>query len=254
VELGAQSLCYAFVSRRGVIRHNGGVTRAAFLPCVLLAALLLACGGDDGAPATDEDPVDLLARSAAAVEGLTSFHFRLTHQNGSTPLPLNLALETAEGDVAIPGRLSAEVEADAAGSIPVSVNIIAIEDETWITNPFNREWQRLPGASVRDFADPEALVRSLVAAVEEPRADGGGTIDGVRTVKLVASIDAGLLRAALGIARAGNEVRVEAWIGAEDALPRRIRIVGPLSSIEDPDVSRQIDLSRFGEPVDISPP
>jgi LppX_LprAFG lipoprotein len=233
--------------------------RIALLPCLLLSALLLACSGDDAADeasptATPESAEALLARAATAVEDVTSFHFRLTHKNGTTPLPLNLALETAEGDVVIPGKLSAEIEAKAVGSIPVSVNVIAIDDETWITNPFNRKWQRLPGSGVRDFADPEALVKSLVAAVQDPRIDGGSTIDGVRTVKLVARVDAGQLREALAIARAGNEVRVEAWVGAEDGLPRRIRIVGPLSSGEDDDVSRQIDLSRFDEPVEISPP
>lgn len=233
--------------------------RITLLPCLLLSALLLACSGDDAPDeasptATPESAEALLARAATAVEDVTSFHFRLTHKNGTTPLPLNLALETAEGDVVIPGRLSAEVEAKAVGSIPVSVDVIAIDDETWITNPFNRRWQRLPGSGVRDFADPEALVKSLVAAVQNPRIDGSSTIDGVRTVKLVASVDAGLLREALAIARAGNEVQVEAWVGAEDGLPRRIRIVGPLSSGENADVSRQIDLSRFDEPVEISPP
>jgi hypothetical protein len=233
--------------------------RITLLPCLLLSALLLACSGDDAPDeasptATPESAEALLARAATAVEDVTSFHFRLTHKNGTTPLPLNLALETAEGDVVIPGKLSAEIEAKAVGSIPVSVDVIAIDDETWITNPFNRRWQRLPGSGVRDFADPEALVKSLVAAVENPRIDGSSTIDGVRTVKLVASVDAGLLREALAIARAGNEVQVEAWVGAEDGLPRRIRIVGPLSSGENADVSRQIDLSRFDEPVEISPP
>jgi hypothetical protein len=233
--------------------------RITLLPCLLLSALLLACSGDDAPDeasptATPESAEALLARAATAVEDVTSFHFRLTHKNGTTPLPLNLALETAEGDVVIPGKLSAEIEAKAVGSIPVSVDVIAIDDETWITNPFNRRWQRLPGSGVRDFADPEALVKSLVAAVQDPRIDGGSTIDGVRTVKLVANIDAGLLREALAIARAGNEVQVEAWVGAEDGLPRRIRIIGPLSSGENDDVSRQIDLSRFDEPVEISPP
>lgn len=228
--------------------------RAGLLLCVFFAATLLACGGDDDAPAIDQDPAELLANTAAATQALTSFHFKLTHQNGSTPLPLNLTLDTAEGDVAIPGRLAADIEAGAAGSIPVSVKVIAIGDETWITNPFTREWQRLPGASVRDFADPETLVRAVVAAIDEPRIEDGSEIDGMRTVKLAGSLDAGLLRQALSIARDGNIVQVEAWIGAEDSLPRRIRLSGPLSSIEDEDVSRQIDLSRFNQPVEINPP
>lgn len=228
--------------------------RAGLAVCALFATLLIACGGDDDAVPTSQDPADLLAKAATATEALTSFHFKLTHQNGSTPLPLNLALETAEGNVVIPGRLAADVEAKAAGSIPVSVKVIAIDDETWITNPFTREWQRLPGAGVRDFADPETLVRALVDAIEDPRVDGGSEIGGVQTVKLVGSVDAGMLQDALGIARAGNVVTVEAWIGAEDSLPRRIRILGRLSSVEEENVSRQIDLSRFNQPVEINPP
>jgi LppX_LprAFG lipoprotein len=230
------------------------VIRASLLLASFLTAMLLACGGDDDASAVQEDPAALLQRAAAAIETVTSFHFKLTHENGNTPLPLNLALETAEGDVSIPGRLAADIEAEAAGAIPVSVKAIAIGEETWITNPFTRQWQRLPGGGLRDFADPETLVQSLVLAMENPRIDGGSQIDGVRTVKLVGSIDAGVLRDALSVARAGNTVTVEAWLGAEDALPRRIRILGPIASIEDEDVTRQIDLTRINQPVEINPP
>jgi LppX_LprAFG lipoprotein len=230
------------------------VIRVSLLLCALFATLVVACGSDNNATPTDQDPVELLGKAATATEALTSFHFKLTHQNGSTPLPLNLSLETAEGDVVIPGRLRADIDAKAAGAISVSVKVIAIDDETWITNPFTRDWQQLPGAGLRDFADPEALVRALVAAVEDPQVDGGSEIDGVQTVKLVGSVDAGLLQDALGIARAGNVVKVEAWIGSEDSLPRRIRIQGRLSTAEAENVSRQIDLSQFNQPVEINPP
>jgi LppX_LprAFG lipoprotein len=230
------------------------VIRNAIILCSVFVSLLAACGGKNDAPAVNQDPVELLSKATAVTEALTSFHFKLTHENGSTPLPLNLALETAEGDVVIPGRLAADIDAKAAGSIPVSVKVIAIDDETWITNPFTREWQPLPGATLRDFADPEALVRALVAQVKDPQIDGGSKIDGVQTVKLVGSIDAGLLQDAMGIARAGNVVKVEAWVGAEDSLPRRIRIQGRLSTAEAENVSRQIDLSQFNQPVEINPP
>ncbi len=82
----------------------------------------------------------------------------------------------------------------------------------------------------------------------------GGTVDGVKTNKVTGTIDSGALKDALGIAEAGHQVKVEAWIGVDDMLPRRVRLTGPLSSDEEPDVVRQVELSRYDEPVEIMPP
>jgi hypothetical protein len=230
--------------------------RRLFIPVICLLALLPGCSKDktDEGPDTSVDPATLLQRSAAAVQDAGTFHFRLTHENGSTPLPLSLQLTSAEGDFEVPGKLAADVRAKAAGSINVSVKVVAIDDQTWITNPFTRDWQRLPGASLRDLADPGTLVTALLPKVQDPTVGDGGEVDGVQTLKIEGTIDSGELREALGFARAGHSVRVEAWIGAEDSLPRRIRLGGRLVSDENENVQRQIDLSRFGEPVQINPP
>jgi LppX_LprAFG lipoprotein len=219
--------------------------------------MVAACGGDNDSDApADATPTAarLLEESAAAARNVRSFHFRLTHRNGTTPLPEGLALETAEGDVSIPGRLKADLRAKVAGAIGVSVDVIAIDNQTWITNPFTRNWQRLPGASIRDFADPAALVNSLLPAIKDAKIVAENEVDGVRTRQIEGRIDSGELEDALGGAESGNEVKVEAWIGIEDSLPRRLRITGPLSDDDDDDIERQVELSRFGEPVNITPP
>jgi len=229
------------------------VIRLLILAC--FAALLLACGGDDSndsQPSTD--PQALLQRAAAAVKDAGYFHFKLTQENGSTPLPLNLELVSAEGDFQVPGRLAADVRAKAAGAVNVSVKVVAIDDQTWITNPFTRDWQRLPGASLRDLADPGTLLTTLLPKVTDPSLGEESEVNGVKTVKVEGSIDSGELRDALSFARPGNSVKVEAWIGVDDSLPRRIRLTGRLVSDEDENVQRQIDLSHFGEAVQINPP
>jgi hypothetical protein len=229
--------------------------RRLLIPAICLLALLPGCSKDKAEqPDTSVDPATLLQRSAAAVQDAGTFHFKLTHENGSTPLPLSLQLVSAEGDFQIPGKLAADVRAKAAGSINVSVKVVAIDNQTWITNPFTRDWQRLPGASLRDLADPGTLVTMLLPKVQNPTVSDGGEVDGVSTLKVEGTIDSGELRDALGFARAGHNVKVEAWIGAEDSLPRRIRLYGRLVSDEAENVQRQIDLSRFGEPVQINPP
>jgi hypothetical protein len=196
---------------------------------------------------------DLLERATDAVAEITSFHFKLTHENGSTPLPLSLQLIAAEGDVIVPGSMKADVDAKAAG-INVSVDVIGIDDETWITNPFTRTWQKLSGTNIRDFADPAALVESLLPSLEAESITEGGTVDGVATQLVVGTIDSGALSDALGIAQPGRTVTVEAWIGTDDHLPRKVRLAGALSDDDDEDVVRQVEISRYDVPVEIMPP
>jgi hypothetical protein len=221
--------------------------------------MVAACGGDndsDAPAAATPNAARLLEESAAAARNVRSFHFRFTHRNGTTSLPLDfdLNLEMAEGDVSIPGRLKAGLRAKAGGAISVSVDVIAIDNQTWITNPFTRNWQRLSGASLRDFADPATLLNSILPAVKDAKIVAENEVDGVRTHQIEGRIDSGELEDALGVAEAGNDVKVEVWIGIEDSLLRRLRIIGPLSEDDDDDIERQVEFSRFGEPVNITPP
>ena len=226
--------------------------RPGLVAALLIGVCLGACGGsDEAAPALLAEAI--LTRSAAAVEELSDFHFRLSHENGATRIPLNLALEMAEGDVVLPDRLKAEVRAK-AGSVAVRVEVISIGDETWITNPFTRRWQSLPGVSAGDIADPSALVRGLVLALEEVTLVGQTRIDGVTAYRLDGVVDSGAIGEAFGSAQAGFAVRVELWIGVEDFLPRRARLSGRLSDGEAAEIVRQLDLSDFNRGAEIQPP
>ena len=206
-------------------------------------------GDDDDAEPTAEE---VLNRAAEALTEVESFHFVLTHENGSTPLPLNLQLTTAEGDVEVPASLRAEVEAEVLG-VNVGVDVISIDDKTWITNPFTRRWEELD-ANIRDFADPVILVSDLIPSITPTSLTDGGRVDGVETHLVRGTLDSGALSDALGIAEPGRDVDVEAWIGVDDDLPRRIRLIGPLSDADDEDVIREVEVSRIDEPVEIMPP
>ncbi len=71
--------------------------------------------GSSGAPSGELTADELLQQSTEAAANVSSFHFVLTHENGSTPLPLNLDLNTAEGDIQVPSSMAADVDADAGG-------------------------------------------------------------------------------------------------------------------------------------------
>ena len=233
----------------------GYMNRIVPLFVALVSLLLLACGGGDSSEPSggEKTASEILGDASKASASVTSFHFKLSHQNGSTPLPLNLSLESAEGDIVVPDKLAADVKADAAG-INVSVKVIGINNETWVTNPFTRNWQRLGGTNIRDFADPGALVTGLLPEVKDPQIAGREDVDGTSTYRLTGTLDSAALSDALGIAEPGHTVRVEAWIGVDDSLPRRVKLSGRLSDDEKENVTRQVDLSRFNQPVDIKAP
>ena len=192
-------------------------------------------------------------RAAAAAQALDSFHFRLDHENGDSPLPLNLRLVSAEGDIVVPGRLEAELIA-VAGSINLSVSVISIDAKTWITNPFSRRWQDLPGASAGDFADPAALIAALLDEIEEVQFVGLAEVTGTETFRLRGTMDSAGLQVALPFAEAGMRVEIEIWIGVEDFLPRLAHIRGPLAAREAGNIARLLELSGFNAEIEIRPP
>ncbi len=231
--------------------------RVAFVPCFILSALLLACGGDDNADSEPFAPdgldaARLLSDASLAVAGLQGFHFVLTQEDATIPLPSNLELESAEGDVVLPDRLAAELEAEIQDT-NVSVDTIAIGGETWITNPFTRRWQKL-NADLRNYADFGALLPALLPAIKDAAVIGEAVLDDVATYLVAGACSSAELQAALPFSSPGHEVRVEVWIGVEDSLPRRVRVIGRLISDESGDAVRQIDLTRLNQPVRINPP
>jgi hypothetical protein len=221
----------------------------------LLTALLFAGCGGDGAPR--EEPAitapQVLERSAAAAKAVRSFHFKLTHENGGTPIPLGLQLSSAEGDVIVPDRLAADVRASLSG-VGVSTRAVAVGDKVWITNPFSRRWQSLPGATVKDIADPAAIVAVIIPAVTEPVLVGRAQVGGTHVYHIKGKIDGARLRTALPVAEAGYTAAVDLWIGVEDSLPRQARLSGRLSKADSEDIIRQIEFSRFDQDVNIRAP
>ena len=227
------------------------------LPALVFAVFLaVACGGgedeDGGAPLPTAE--DILARLVARVDDLETFHFRLEHENGTSPIPLGLELETAEGDVVVPDRMEAEIRAK-AGTAIVRVKVIGVGDEGWMTNPFSRDWQPLPeGTNIRDVFNPGAGVKAIVGALTNVEVVKEEKVEGVSTYLIEGEVDSGVLEAAAPIAEPGLTVVVKAWVGSEDFLPRRIRLEGPFFPGEPDNIVRKLELSRFDEPLSIEPP
>ncbi len=253
----------------------------------LVAALALsACGGGGGG---GEDlsagltPQELLGRSAAEAADLESFRIAL-EASGQVDLGAQAAGATAgllngpislsgEGAVQPPDRASIDARIELAAFSP-QVNLTRVGDEVFI-GALGQDFRLdLPAEQVA-FVNFGALYPTLARWMTDPVEAAREEIDGTPTVKITGGVDA--LAALKDVApllgadgslvvnekelqAALTEGTVEAWIGTEDLLPRRVHIIlktEPITGAVDIgaiDLDLTADLSDFGGPVDITAP
>ena len=191
---------------------------ATIATLAVVAAFLAACGGGgSNKPATTgplPTPDAVLSKATDAFQSMQTFHFRLEHDNGGSPIPPGLTLITADGDVIVPDRMSAKLDAK-AGQQTVNVSVIGIGDQGWITNPFSRQWQPLPsGTSIKDIFDPAQGVKAIIGSLQGAQVTGEESVDGTACAVLDLAAVSAKLAYRTGVL----------WVATSDGLPRRLRL------------------------------
>ncbi|MGD0765931.1 MAG: LppX_LprAFG lipoprotein [Dehalococcoidia bacterium] len=232
--------------------------RKIALCLALLAPLVMALTACGGGKKTETGPLpaaaDVLSQATQAFDTMTTFHFLLEHENGTSPIPAGLQIVTAEGDVIVPDRLYAKLDAR-AGTQPVRVEVIGVGDDGWLTNPFTRQWQPLPsGTTIKDIFNPTEGIKAAIGSLQDAQVTGAEEVGGVQTYHLTGTVTSDVLQAAAPIAKPGLIVPVELWIGKDDHLIRRIYLNGPIAPDEPGNIVRKLTISNFGEQVTITPP
>ncbi len=202
---------------------------------------------------TPVTPEAVLARSGEVMAAVESFHFRLSHKRGSTPLLLNLSITEAEGDVIKPDRLSLDLNGS-FGNLAVRSSLIAIGDTTYMTNPLTGGWEAsAAGVSPLGFFDPSKGVAAMMSSIQQPSlaqdTRGGQSVYHIRG-KLAAEALAPLLGATVQ----GSTVDVELTVDAQRLYLLEAVVDGRVTPAEADGVVRVITLSRFNEPITIEPP
>ncbi|MCP4305967.1 MAG: LppX_LprAFG lipoprotein [bacterium] len=229
------------------------------LSLLLLVPLTLAtaCGNSEEPASTlPPDAAVVLEASAQAMGSVESVRFLIERSGAPVYIDnldtLNFAL--AEGQFAAPSSANAVV-ALAVGNINAQIGAIAIDGQTWLTNPITGEWDEAPSGYDFDPAtlfDPELGWRPLLAdglsgvewiGEETRNSEPRYHIRAVADEDRVALILAGLIRK--------QPVDLDVWIDPASGYVREAE----LSTVYEGQTSDwYIEFSEFDVPIEIEPP
>ncbi len=216
----------------------------------LLALLLLlaACGGSS----TSAPDVNQLIKDAqAAIQQVTSYHFKLVTDNPGTGS--KLPITSAEGDIVVPDKLKANANALFAGTT-VQVQIIAVGNQQYIL--LFGTWQTTTGLlDPRTLSDPQKGVAAILGHIQNPTTPTDSNVGGRSCWSFSGKLDPTYLAGITGGgAPAGTTDDTSTCIGKADKLPYQIIIKGPAATGDTGKTVRTFTLSKFGEQVTIEAP
>jgi len=245
--------------RRARSQSRGGAhCPAAFtiVTTVLVLAGLLAglvgCGG------TKQPTVDAKAVLVAAVspmKALQSFHFTYEVVKPKNAKPIEgTEIVKIVGDVTMDGRMNATIDLLQRG-VPLQMAFIADGATHYLQDPTSRKWQSIAAQySPVGKVNLNAGAIQILEQVTQPTSDGNDKIDGVECYRIKGSVAAAAVASIAGVVTTSQDFAATLWVGTQDSLVRRIELVGAASPDEDVKTGRVIVLSKFDEPVTISPP
>jgi hypothetical protein len=200
------------------------------------------------------DPADqLLVDAAENMLAYDTMKFDLVYEHGSTKLYTGIKMTKASGAIQRPGKMKATVQTK-IGFVKINVNATVIGDRAEVRAVGIEENYMLPSDLAHIIADPVLLLPDLASAVVEPVVTKVETNKKGQTLTWISGIfDPSLLQdeAVRGYAETLGERPVDIAID-ENGLIVSVRIPGAFVSQDSKDVVRRLDISGFGDPVDIS--
>ena len=235
--------------------HLGPIRLNAILYAMVVVAVV-ACSGDSTPAATatptavPPDPAELLRISGSATSELDSFHFRLDHRGGGTPIAQNLTITEADGDVVSPDKIAIDF-VGTLGAFAVRSSLVTIGDDSYMTNPLTGMWEAVPrDVSPLGFFDPQVGIGSMLTRVQDPVLLATGKDEH----RVGGDLPVDALRPLLGPQTEGTNVRVELTIDVLTSYLTKAVFDGRATASEPDGVVRIITLTRFNEPLIIKPP
>lgn len=229
--------------------RRDAVAVGVFLPlcAILLVALGSACGGSSG---EKQSAADLVARAAHATQAQTRFHFVFDEENGPKSTS-GVHLVFAEGDVAVPDKVKADVSGTYQG-LPLHSQLVVAGGTTYLKNPLTGKWQEVSvGANPISFFDPAKGVLGVIKGATQLELVGREKVGGADAYHLTGKTTVGSITPLLGNPPGTRLVDVELWVDKETGRLVRLRLAGEVEKGDPAGAVRTVELSRFGVVVPI---
>ncbi len=226
------------------------------LAVIALGGVLVGCGDAAASgPTLAPDVATILSTAATTMGEVETVRFEI--ERGGAPVYID-PLDTLEF-VSAEGRFQAPTSAEAVvvvavGDLRAQIGAVAIDGETWITNPITGDWEPTPEGYAFDPAtlfDPELGWRPLLAGeLTDAELVGVETRDGEELYHLVGSAS----EARITVITAGlvnQEVDLDLWLDPETGAVREAQFPTVYRGENSEWSLRFFD---YGEPLEITIP
>lgn len=246
------------------------------LVIALFASLMLSgCLGDDeddeasgtpvstaGSSAAEPTPTPITAESvlqaaSAQWEQTEAAHFTLgVEGNAWLDDDESIRLVSAEGDIVRPDSVEGAATINVAIIGEVDISIIAIGEDSYITNFVSGNWEEAPD----DFSynpailfDDEDGIAPILTELQNTELEGEETVDGRQTRSVTGTVSAETVDEITAGSIQGEDIAVTLWIDAENNELVQVRLTEPEGVREQP-ATWTLVMSDHNAPVEVEPP
>ena len=227
---------------------------------VVLALLVIACGGAKATPTPTPPPaVDILNAATEAMKEVDSLHMEMTAQMTMTMSGMTLAVPmTFKGDVQNPDRVKGTLTMEALDQ-KVSMEMIVISTTTYMRESPTAEWQVTPTDQSGAPFDPEEMAQLKPEDMKDLTFVGEEEVNGRPAYHVSGKVTSGLLNLEELLGE-GGEAAFDAdyWIDRETSYLLKALVAGNLVMTGETeatvDMWMTMSFTDYNKPVTIEAP
>jgi hypothetical protein len=225
------------------------------------AAAALALLARQGIPVMaldDPEVTDVLKQASARLAEIESLHFKLDI-DGETWIDdtRTIQLESAEGDLARPDKVSVEFKISLFGAGTVSIKMVTVGEDSWTTDLITGNWGDAPpefGYNPSVLYDNQDGLGPVMGKLDDAELVGTEDIDDREAWHINGTTGSDVIDPLTAGTMTGDNVAIELWIATDTYDLLQVKVIEPENPDKDETATWVLNLSKFNEKVTIEPP